>query len=141
MPGEFTKHELPVALQEIDISDFAGVEPRDLILDPVQLKVDTLAAGRAIVYARSGNQSSYDAIGFRTFAASPRKGPSPLQTSAWSAMQRKLSDHQKSHTVVDEILNHQPQLRHRPLALPKEGENYRYVIDHDTIDVFRSRTD
>src|SRR6266498_2227248 len=111
--------ELPVPLEEIDISDWAGVEPRDLILNPAQVAADALAAGRAMVYARSGPEISYDAIGFRTFAASPRKGPSPLETSAWSVMQRNLTAQQQSDTLVDEILNQQPKLRHRPLALPQ----------------------
>ena len=82
MLDEFVKHELPVALPEIDISDLASVQPRDLILNPGQVVAKTLAVGRAIAYARLGYQASYDTIGFRTFAASPRKGPSPLKTSA-----------------------------------------------------------
>jgi hypothetical protein len=141
MVDEFVKHGLPVALQEIDISDFAGIEPRNLILNPARVAADTLAAGRAIVYARTGGQTSYDTIGFRTFAASPQKGPSPLQTSAWSTMQRDLADRQKSDTVIDEILNQQPKLRHRPIALPKEGENYRYAIDRNAIHLYRRKTD
>jgi hypothetical protein len=126
MPPELAKHALPAALHAIDVSRFAEVEPRDLILNPGQLKIDTFAAGRAIIYARLGDQASYDAIGFRTFAATPRKGPLPLQTSAWSDMQRRLSDQKKSHSVVDEILTHQAKLRHRPLELPKGGREDNY---------------
>jgi len=141
MSDKHAKLELPAALQEIDLSDFASVEPRDLILNPALVADDTLAAGRAIVYARSGDQPSYDAIGFRAFAASPRKGSSPLQTSAWSAMQRRLTDRQQKDTIIDEILNQQPKLRHRPLALPKSDENYRMSIDRETMQLFRRKTD
>ena len=105
MLDDFAKSELPDALRGIDISGFADLEPRDLILNPARLTADTSAAGRAIVYARSGDQATYDAIGFRAFAASPRRGTSPLQTSAWTAMQRDLTDRQKDATLVDEILH------------------------------------
>ncbi len=147
MPNEFVKHELPVALQEIDISGLASVEPQELVLNPTQVVTDTLSAGRAIVYARPEHQASYDTIGFRTFAASPRKGHFPLQTSTWSAMQRNLTDSRKSNTVVEEILDHQPKLRHSPLALPKgkkkeKGiENYRYVADRNAIHLYRRKND
>jgi hypothetical protein len=137
MPDDFAKSELPAVLREIDISGFAGLGPRDLILNPDRLVADTLAAGRAIVYARSGDQATYDAIGFRTFAASPRRGPSPLQTSAWTAMHRDPTDRQKDATLA-EILNQQPKLRHRPLVFP--GENYRYAIDRHVIHLYRRKT-
>src|SRR5919109_4046666 len=137
MPDDFAKSELPAVLREIDISGFAGLGPRDLILNPDRLVADTLAAGRAIVYARSGDQATYDAIGFRTFAASPRRGPSPLQTSAWTAMHRDLTDRHKDATLA-EILNQQPKLRHRPLVFP--GENYRYAIDRHVIHLYRRKT-
>jgi len=138
---EFTKPSLPAALQQIDISNLAGVKPRDLILDPMLLVADTQAAGRAIVYARAGDQTSYDDIGFRIFAASPQKGVSPLQTSAWSAMQRELMGQQKRDAVVDEILKQQPKLRHRPLAFPGETGSLRYEIDNNAVHFYRRKND
>lgn len=140
MHDELAKHGLPPELEEIDISDLVSVEPPDLILSRVEIVPDTLAAGRAILYARAGSQVAYDAIGFRTFAASPHKGPSPLQTSAWSAMQRDLVEHKKKDTLADEVLRLQPKLRHRPLALPTDGLG-RYAIDRDVMHWYRRKTD
>jgi hypothetical protein len=137
---EFTKLNVPVALQQIDIADLARVEPRELILHPV-LVADAQAAGRAIVYARSGDQTSYDDIGLRTFAASPRKGVLPFQTSAWSAMQREMIDRQKRDPVFNEILNQQTKLRHRPLSYPGDAGSLRYVIDNNAIHFYRRKND
>ena len=141
MPEEFAERPLAGALREIDISGLAGVEPRDLILRPAMVAADAQAAGRALVYARTADPASYDAIGFRLFAAAPRRGPAPLQTSAWTAIQRRLTDRQKSDATIDEILTQQVQLRHRPLGLPKEGEDYRYEMGLDTISLYRRTTD
>ena len=132
---------LPDAWRTVDLGTMAQVEPRSLILNPAQLVADAGAAGRALVYARAGESSAYDAIGFRTFAASPRVGPSPLQTSAWSAMQRALSEQRAHDATVDEILHQQPQLRHRPLALPRDIERLRYTMSDSAIDLFASKTD
>jgi hypothetical protein len=140
MTDDPIKLGIPPALQQISISDFAALEPRDLILNPARLISDASSAGRAILYARSGDKNTYDSIGFRTFAASPRVGPSPLQTSEWTALQRNLNDRQKQVTIVDEILNQQSQLRHRPLAFPREDGKYRFQIDSDTIHVYRRIT-
>lgn len=141
MPDTLVKDELPAVLKAIDLAGIDAAAPRELVLNPAMVTSDVTAAGRALVYARSSDQTSYDAIGFRTFAASPRKGPSPLQTSAWSAIQQDLIDHQKRDTLVDEILHQQTKLRHRPLALPSEGEKYRFAIDRSAIHLIRSKSD
>ena len=132
---------VPEAWGAIDLGMMAGVEPRSLILNPTQLVVDAGAAGRALVYARAGESATYDAIGFRTFAASPRVGPAPLQTSAWSAMQRARNEPRTRDTTVDEILHQQTQLRHRPLALPQALDRFRYTMSESTIDLMIANTD
>ncbi|MGJ7506445.1 hypothetical protein [Variovorax sp. GT1P44] len=131
---------LPAVFGEIDVSDLASHSPRDLILDPATLTAGTLAAGRAIRYARrEAREAPYDAIGFRMFAASPRRGPSPLQTAAWTAMQRELADRSKADTVVDEILTQQAMLRPRAIRMPISDGSMRYGIDRAAIHMYTGR--
>jgi hypothetical protein len=123
---------LPVDVQQIDIGPLRQIEPRGLVLNPYQLSNDSLAAARALIYGRCGEEDTYDSIAFRTFTASPRKGVSPLQTSAWSAMQRAIDVDRKSNPLVDEILEQQSKLRHRPIGFPS-GENFGFVVRSDTV--------
>ena len=142
MADELELSGLPAVFGGIDVSDLTGRSPRVLILDPATLTAGTSAAGRAIRYARSGHRDApYDAIGFRVFAASPRRGPSPLQTAAWTAMQRELADRKKADTVVDEILTQQATLRPRTIRLPITTGSFRYGIDRETIHLYTDRVD
>lgn len=142
MADEVELSGLPAVFGGIDASDLEGRSPRALILDPATLSAETSAAGRAILYARRGHQEApYDAIGFRMFAASPRRGPSPLQTAAWTAMQRELADRSKADTVVDEILTQQAVLRPRAIRLPISDGSFRYGIDREAIHMYTDRVD
>lgn len=131
---------LPLALRQIDLGSLRQVEPRSLVMNPYQLTNDMLAAGRALIYGRCGDDDAYDAVAFRISAAAPRKGLVPLQTSARSSLQRVLEEHKQSDRAADEILNQQPRLRHRPIGFPP-GERFGFSTDRDTVILERRQTD
>jgi hypothetical protein len=139
-PGHFGAPN-PDVWGEIDIGDIAPLDPEALILNPRLLRGAGAMAGRALVYARAGRSNRYDAIGFRLSAAIPHTGPAPLQTVAMSVMQRASADRRRRNHVVDEILQQQTSLQHRPIALPKGITRYRYTIDRDTIHLTATRND
>ena len=131
---------LPAVLQPIDISDLAELDPRQVMVHRARLSTAGSAAGRALAYARIGGRS-YGEIGFRFFAASPRRGPTPLQTSALSAMQRSVTEHQKRDPAIDEILRQQPKLRHRAMAMPLVEGGFRTTIDRQSIHLYHPKQD
>jgi hypothetical protein len=119
---------------EVDLGAWKDVGPHDLLTNPALFRDSSLAtaAARARAYARSGGVACYDEIGFRSSAATPVKGQVPLRTIAgmrlaWEAARKKHLD-----PAIEEILDQQLALRHRPLDLPSEGGyRFRYEVSRD----------
>lgn len=120
---------------DADISDWTGVSPYELISNPLLLreKPPAGAAARALKYSRAGDSDRYDEIGFRFSAATAEKGPVPLQTIAGMRLEKEWAERTQIRPELEELIEQQRKLRHRPLDLPLDG-HFRYAITRDTLE-------
>ena len=110
---------LPSALMGFDISDWDGIPPEDLLLDPSRVAdyPTRVAGARALRYARAGKSAWYDEIGFRTLAAAPVRDQVPLQTIPSMRLKRRAHP----NPLIEEIQSQMWMLQHRPLGSPPDG--------------------
>jgi hypothetical protein len=119
----------------VEVKDWERLGPIDL-LNLAELRDGSEpgpeAAARALRYARSGPSRSYDEIGFRFVAATPRGAQTAvtLQTIPGMRVQKEREERALLPPEVQELLDQQHLLLHRPLDLPVDGEGrYRYVLE------------
>lgn len=120
----------PAHIADVDIRDWQGVTPEDLLLKRgwVFDHSPAEAAGRALKYSRSGDTRSYDEIGFRMLAATPVSGASTLQTLPGMLMDQQVKERKQIDPKLAQIIDQQEKLRHRPLDLPDTVHlNYRVM--------------
>jgi hypothetical protein len=107
----------------VKLAVWASVSPERMILDTGLLGPEGphTAAARALKYSRAVGTSSYDDIGFRLFAAKPRRGLVPLSTLALMHHDRRIENVRRKDSAVQEIVEQQYLLRHRPVDLPMDA--------------------
>ena len=82
-----SKEGLPVFFDEVNISEWAEINPEDLVKRHKEVVgagdlpfLSSSSAARAIKYGRSAPSLSYDLIALRTLAACPARGPGHVLT-------------------------------------------------------------
>ena len=133
--SEYPQNRKKEALFDIDISDWDGVSPYQLMNDPYLLSQKPIfeAAPRALKYARAGGSDHYDEIGFRSSGATPTKGAVPLQTVGRMRLEQESEDRKQISPESEALIEVHEKLRHSPLDLP-DG-HYKYQITDNRIDV------
>ena len=129
---------LPGTLGAVDIADLVALSPAELLLNPSPLRGRRGAkvAARSLRYARSGDDDSYDAIGFRTVATAPQLGPTPLQTFERARLEQQSAAARRADPVVEELREQQVRLRHRPLTVPLDG-HFRFGVRDRVLELVR----
>src|SRR5262245_6589059 len=104
----------------------AGIAPEQLLLDPAPVRAQQGgSSARALVYSRADGTWTYDEIGFRLLAATPRSGPAPLQTILGMRLQRERAQKTEPDERLEELMAQQVLLRHRPLEI-FEGTDFDF---------------
>jgi tetratricopeptide (TPR) repeat protein len=121
---------------DIDVSDWADVEPAELLLKPsLVLRHPPLeAAARAILYARAAADASYDEIGFRLRAATPKSsiGYAPLETFATARRSHEQAARRQAATEAERVRSEQVMLRHRAIDFEGSGR-MRFAVEGDLV--------
>jgi hypothetical protein len=119
------------------VLDWSNISPEDFLTTPGLLADEPVleAAPNARRFARAGKSDYYDDIGFRSMAATLTPGPVPLQTMSGMHFQRESEQRKQLTPELEDLLDQQRKLRHRPLELPKDGR-FRYEVTDDSIDFF-----
>jgi len=113
----------PPFRDEVDIGEWNGREPEELLTDPALVEWVTKGAeaAYALTYAHHGSSDLYDEIGFRVMAATLGRGEVPLKTRVSArrtlAARRWAARDPESAKAVEE----QENLRHRPIE-PPDGQ-------------------
>src|SRR5262245_3535238 len=111
------------------VDALAGIDPEQLLLDPAPVREQQDgSSARALTYSRADGARTYDEIGFRLRAATPRSGPAPLQTVLGMRLQRKWAQNSELDERVEELMSQQVLLRHRPLEI---FDGTDYDLQHD----------
>jgi hypothetical protein len=125
-------------LSSIDISDWAGVEPDELLADPsLVLRHPPLeAAARSVRYARAAVGATYDEMGFRLRAATPGPfaGPTPLETFATARLRHDQEVRRLAASEAERVRSEQGMLRHRAIDFHVSG-HVRYKIQGNLINL------
>jgi len=125
-------------LSGIDLSDWAGVEPGELLVDPSLVRRHPLveAAARALRYARAAAGASYDELGFRLRAATPASaaGPVQLETFATARLRHGREMRRQAASEVERVRSEQHMLRHRAIDFHLSG-HIRYETQGDLINL------
>lgn len=125
-------------LAGIDVSDWSGVEPAELLLNPsLTMRHQPLeAAGRALRYARAAASATYDEIGFRIHAATPAylAGAVSLQTFATARLRHDREVRRQVADEAERVRSEQVMLRHRAIDPDLDGR-LRWTVEGDLINV------
>jgi len=125
-------------LSGIDLSDWAGVEPGELLVNPSLVLRHPLveAAARALRYARAAAGASYDELGFRLRAATPASaaGPVQLETFATARLRHGREMRRQAASEVERVRSEQHMLRHRAIDFHLSG-HIRYETQGDLINL------
>jgi hypothetical protein len=124
-----------------DLGGWKNVAPEQLMLDPA-LRFQApppLAAAMALAYARTGGSAAYDEIGFRLSAATPCKGPVPLQTVQGMRLARERDEATQPTPALKKLLREEALLRHRPIDLPGTG-HFSYRREGNFLHIVRPRS-
>jgi len=129
---------LPGTLGTIDIADLVTLSPAALLLDPSPLlgRRGAEVAARSLRYARSSDDDSYDAIGFRAVATAPQPGTTPMQTFEGARLGQQRATARRADPLVDELREQQVRLRHRALTVPLDGR-FRFDVRDRVLELVR----
>ena len=118
-------------LSRIDVSDWADVEPAELLLNPplVLRHPPQEATARAIRYARAAAGATYDEIGFRLRAATPGSltGPAALETFATARRRHEQATRRQAADKAGRLGSEQVMLRHRAIDFGQAG-HVRFAV-------------
>ncbi len=121
---------LPI-FDEVQIDSWTSLSPETMILNPgtVSGGAARTAAAKALKYSRLKSDASYDDIGFRLSAATPKRGPVPLCTLPWMRWLQRAAEVDQTEEAIPEIAAQEEYIRHRPIDLPDEGGEIRYRFE------------
>ncbi|GAA3981582.1 hypothetical protein [Streptomyces plumbiresistens] len=113
----------------VDIGPWIDVPPRTLLDRPgmaAALADGDEGAARVLKYARCTGAESYDEIGFRSLAATPRRGEVPLQTFESAHRSARRQQRRALPPGLAALFDEQTKLRHRPLEPPDARLRYSH---------------